>query len=226
MGAIKENDSYSVNLSEYDDISLITKRDLSEEEKVYRAFMSLNEANKKEIDELSRETAAEVWSREGGDPALFNAGSLKAFTGGAVAKQFKSLFGTELNRLSLESSRIQYVPEMDFYFTVNTPTPTNITRFYYFSEYLESENIVSVYVSSAQYNSETRKVLCGVALPTAVEKPDLCATIPETDSFALTSENYGSYPLTRLDFIRTDEDGYVFIGEGSPLNPQNIAEEE
>ena len=225
LGATKEGESLSVNSSDFDDINLINHRDLTEEEKVYRTFRSLSDTNKREISELDRETAGEVWTREGGDPALFVAENLKAFNGDAVAKQYKNLFGTDLDRLSLESARIQYAPELDFYFTVNNPVATAITRFYYPGEYSITGDIVSIYISSAQYNSEAREVFSGVALPTAGPL-DLVETLPEGTTFKMDSGNAGNYPITRIDFIRTDENGYVFMGVGSTLNPENVVETE
>lgn len=223
FGVSSDSESIAVNSADFDDVYFFLNRDLTEEQKIWRVINSLSEDNAKALSAEELASAQFVWS-ESGAPAEFIPEAITAYAGDIVAETYQDLYGNELFRNVLESNRIQYDMEYDFYFKVSSLEVTVAdTRYYYRGEYTEMGDDIFVYISGGQLDAASGNVYCDVfPLPYDGTLPEICATAASVDTFAIDDTNSGYFTLRMFKFSKSADGGYYFVGSSRENMPPII----
>lgn len=213
FGVSSDSESIAVNSADFDDVYLFLNRDLTEEQKIWRAINSLSEDNAKALSAEELASAQSVWAASGA-PVEFVPEAITAYAGGVVASTYLDLYGSELQRFVLESNRIQYDEEYDFYFKISSlETTVADTRYYYRGEYTEMGDDIFVYISGGQLDAASGNVYCDVfPLPYDGTLPEVCATATSADTFTIDDTNSGYFTLRMFKFSKSTDGGYYFVG--------------
>ena len=218
FGASVENSEIIVNSSNYDDVLLWQTLDYNEEQRINRILNSLDQSESIELDSVQLEAAASVWVANGGASEQISADNIIAFNGETVAAKYTSTFIITPDRTAMTSQRVQYVSDHDFYFKLkNTETPTSFYRHYYISRYFRNGNQAYVYISGGLYDESARTAYCDVFTPDYTGIKEVCTTVAEGNSFAINSENSGSYLQRMLSFYLAKNGEIYYIGSESPI---------
>ncbi len=211
FGAPAMAESISQDLSDFADVDLFKKGTLTPEQKLTRAFFSLESEEEKTLTDEEIFAARANLTDIGLSQESVDTLKVIAYSGETVRAKYSQIFDEELEQNG--NDQIKYNEAGDYFYTLDFEGfSTTSSRIYRKQRYTKNGDTVSVFISAAQIEYLDGNIYCDVFSAIDTDKPAVCASLEDMgifDNTIITEENYAT---TRFDFVKNSDGKYIYSG--------------
>ncbi len=224
FGAPASAESISEDNSDFIDVDFFNNGTLPTDKKLWRAFFSLNTEDKETLTESQVAAAKAKLMEIGYVEALVESTDIIAYREEKVKDHYYEIFNENYASEDDAFYPIQYNKEGGYFFAIDfRGFLSSSTRYYRKQKTTVDGDKVSVTVSAAQLDLDTKKVHCGVYGPAEEVIPAVCSSIDE--EFTIEKITEDKYATVRFDFTKKDNGSYYLSGFETVYTPNKIAAE-